>query len=176
MRPVQSVKLLLVLALGSVGACGDDGGHQHVHPDSMVVMDAPAVNMTTALTAMLNADRTLDNAGYGVNTDGTLHVEIHKGGFTGCPEMTSPQQDYTLILGRVPAMTGASATPSSATFLDFIGDMTDNSPQPSTATVKTLTNVTYSAGAYLAIDVSLMFAEGTITGHLYAPHCTSLDG
>ena len=134
------------------------------------------MNLTTALTAMLNANRTLDNAGYGVNADdGTLHVEIHEGGFTGCPEMTSPTPNYTLILGRVPAMTATSAT-SPASFLDFIGDMTDNSPAPSTATVKTLTSVVYSAGMYLTFDVSLTFPEGTITGHLYAPHCPSLDG
>lgn len=166
---VQSVKLLLVLA---VTACGGDDGNSI--PDAAI--DAPAVNMTTALAAMLNANRTLDNAGYGVNSDdGTLHVEIHTGGFTGCPEMTSPTPDYTLILGRVPPMTAASAT-SPGTFLDFVGDMTDNSPAPSSATVKTLTNVLYSAGAYLTFDVSLTFPEGTVTGHLYAPHCISLDG
>lgn len=167
---------LLVFSLSALAACGDDGGSP-VRPDAAQVMiDAPMVNMTTALTAMLNANRTLDNAGYGVNADdGTLHVEIHKGGFTGCPQMTSPTPDYTLILGRVPAMTAATAT-SPATFLDFVGDMTDNSPAPSNATVRTLTNVTYSAGAFLTFDVSLMFGEGTITGHLYAQHCTSLDG
>ncbi len=169
---MQSVKLLLVLA---VAACGGDDSNS-IPDAAQQQSDAPVVNMTTALAAMLNATRTLDNAGYGVNSDdGTLHVEIHKGGFTGCPEMTSPTPDYTLILGRVPPMTAASAT-SPGTFLDFVGDMTDNSPAPSSATVKTLTNVTYAAGAYLTLDVSLTFPEGTITGHLYAVHCTSLDG
>jgi hypothetical protein len=174
MRRVQSVRLSLVV-VGALAACGDDGGHQHVQSDA-APGDAPPVNMTTALTAMLNASRTLDNAGYGVNADdGTLHVEIHKGGFSGCPEMNSPTPEYTLILGRVPAMTASTAT-SPATFLDFVGDMTDNSPAPSSATAKTLTNVAYSMGAFLAFDVNLTFAEGTITGHLYALYCPSLDG
>lgn len=162
-----------LMLLAAIAACGGDDAP--ANPDAAMPMIDAQINMTTSLAAAFNANRTLDNAGYGVNADdGTLHVEIHKGGFTGCPQMTSPTPDYTLIIPRVPAMSATTAT-SGATFLDYKGDML-NGVAPVTATSVTLTNVTYGAGAFVSFDVNLTFAEGTIVGHLYAIHCTSLDG
>ncbi len=164
-------RLFLLLAIAACG--GDDSPVQQ--DAAMQEIDAQQINMTTSLAAMFMANRTLDNAGYGVNTnDGTLHVEVHKGGFTGCPQMNSPTPDYTLIIPRVAAMSAPTAT-STASFLDYKGDMLTGIA-PVSATSVMLTNVSYSAGAFLKFDVQLTFAEGTITGHLYAQHCTSLDG
>jgi hypothetical protein len=154
------------LVLLAVAACGDDGSS--AAPADAAISDAP--NTTTAVVAMLNATRTLDHAAYGINAD-----DVHKGGFTGCPEMTSGQPDYTLILPRIPALTATSAT-TTAPFLDFIGDMTDSNPAPSTASAVSLTAITYSVGVYLSFHVSLTYPEGTAAGPVYAPYCPSLDG
>lgn len=157
-------------------ACGDDGGGSTVDAriaDTMGMIDA--INMTTALTATINSTRELDRAYYGVNSDGTLRVEAYKGGDPGCPTMNSATPDYTLILGRVPAMSSASAMSPSSLF-DFTGDLHDLSPAPLTATTVSLTDVVYTPGSFVTFDANVTFPGGTLTGHLYATHCTSLDG
>lgn len=132
--------------------------------------------MTTALVATMAATRTLDRAFYGVNADdGTLHVEIQKGGSTGCPEMTSPTPEYTAIIGRVPAMTAATGT-SGGNFLDYQGDMLPSMMLGQAASSVALTNIVYTVGASVGLDVTMTFPAGTVTGHLYAIHCDSLDG
>ena len=131
--------------------------------------------MSTALTATIKSTRVLDVAYYGVNANGTLYVEAYKGATPGCPDMNTPAPSYTLILGSFPAMTAASAT-STANLFDYIGDLHDSFPQPLAATSVILTNVVYVANSHVALDASLTFPGGTLTGYLYATHCTSLDG
>lgn len=131
--------------------------------------------MTTSLSAMLLETRVLDRANFGLNADNTLHVEAHLGGDTGCPTMSSPAPDYTLVLGRV-AMSPATSSPSAtANFLDFVGDMLTNMALGQAATAVTVTPVAYEPGTFVALDVMLTFPDGTLTGHLYATHCDSLD-
>lgn len=123
---------------------------------------------TTALTATFMATRTLDVAYYGVNSDFTVYVEAYKGAATGCPTMSSPSPEYTLILGKV-----SDQGTSPASFIDFKGDMLPT-VEPATATSVTLTPVSASE-TFVAYDVMLTFASGTIEGHFYATHCASLD-
>jgi hypothetical protein len=155
-----------------VAACG---GSSQSEPDAAREIDG-AVNMSNTLTATMQATRMLDRAFYGVNTDdGTLHVEINKGGDTGCPQMNSPTPEYTLIIGRVPAMTAASAT-SPGTFLDYQGDMLPDGVLGAPATAVILSAISYTAGVSVALEVSMTFDAGTVTGHVFATHCDSLDG
>jgi len=155
-------------------ACGGGDSKPAVTTNDAMI-DAP-INTTTALTAAMLNTRTLDHAIYGVNNDdGTLHVEVHKGGDPGCPTMTSPTPDYTAIIGRVPPMTAATAT-SVANFLDYQGDMLGGATLGAAATMVSLTSVVYTVGISVALDVSLTFAAGTVTGHVFATHCDSLDG
>lgn len=124
---------------------------------------------TTALTATFMATRTLDVAYFGVNSnDFTVYVEAYKGAAAGCPTMNSPSPEYTLILGKID-----DQGTSPGRFIDFKGDMLPT-VQPATATNVTVTPVAASE-TFVAYDVMLTFASGTISGHFYATHCTSLD-
>jgi len=170
MSAVRSAVLISVLA-----ACGGDDSMSMTMADAPTVMpDMQVISMTTALTATMAATRTLDRAFYGVNADTTLHVEINKGGDTGCPQMTSPTPEYTQIIGKVPAMTAANAT-STANFLDYQGDMLPSPMLGQAATSVNLTSVVYQVGMFVALDAQLTFPAGTVNGHVYAIHCTSLD-
>ena len=157
------MKRLLVL----LAACG--GGSDSPTQDAAI--DA-TVDQSTSVTATFMATRVLDHAFYGVNADdGTLHVELDKGGDGMCPTMTSPQPQYTLILGRLDPL--PMTTP--ATFLDYVGDMLGNALNAS-ATSVTLDDIVYVPGSSLSVTVNATFDGGTASGHLYAPHCDSLDG
>jgi len=134
------------------------------------------VNTTTSLTATMAATRTLTLGFYGVNADdGTLHVEVNLGGYTACPEMNSPSPKYLVILGRVPPTSQATAT-SPGNFLDYEGDMLPSPMLGQQATSVALTSVVYQVGTSVALDAMLTFPAGTVTGHIYATHCASLDG
>jgi hypothetical protein len=174
-------RVVLLLALG---ACGDDATKA---PDAAVsidaAIDAPAGGLattctgtcaTTALTAMIAATRSLDLAYYGVNASGTLHVEVYKGMQPGCPTMTSPTPDYTLILGAVPAPMSTAMVTSPGNVLDYKGDLLGG-PLGKAASTVMLTPVAYNAGMFVALDATLAFNPGTATGHVYATHCASLD-
>ena len=148
-------------------------------PDAPKAIDAApdsAVNTTTAVTATMAATRTLTLGFYGINADdGTLHVEVNLGGYTTCPEMNSPTPKYLLILGKVPPMSAASGT-SPGNFLDYEGDMLPAPMLGQQATAVTLSDITYEVGTFVALDMMLTFPAGTVTGHVYATHCASLDG
>jgi hypothetical protein len=163
------------LAVLALAACG---GSSSEMIDAAVAIDAApdaAVNMTTSLVVDMMQTRTLNLGIYGVNADdGTLHVEVNLGGITTCPDMNSPTPDYTLILGRVPAATAATAT-SPGNFLDYKGDMLGG-PLGQAASAVSLSNVVYAAGTFVALDGMLTFPAGTAMGHIYAKYCASLDG
>jgi hypothetical protein len=166
------MRALVVLALA---ACGNSSSDPT--PDAGVDGPAPdaAINMTTSVVVTMMATRTLNLGIYGVNADdGTLHVEVNLGGVTTCPEMSSPTPDYTLILGRVPSATAATAT-SPGNFLDYEGDMLGG-PLGQAASSTSLSSIVYTAGAFVALDAAVTFPAGTAMGHLYAKHCASLDG
>lgn len=123
---------------------------------------------TTALTATFMATRTLDVAYYGVNSDLTVRIEAYKGAAVGCPMMKLPVSEYTLVLANA----GAQGT-SSGSFIDSKGDLL-GSATPVMATTVSLTPVAASE-MFVAYDVMLTFAAGTVNGHLYATHCSALD-
>jgi hypothetical protein len=177
---VSCSRVVLLLALA---ACGDDAT---TAPDAAVSADAAidgapglattctGACATTALTAMIAATRTFDLAYYGVNASGTLHVEVYKGMQPGCPTMSSPTPDYTLILGAVPAPTSTAMTTSPGNVLDYKGDLLGG-PIGKAASSVMLVPVAYQAGMFVALDANLAFAPGTATGHVFATHCASLD-
>ncbi|MFN0252974.1 MAG: hypothetical protein ACKV2T_39230 [Kofleriaceae bacterium] len=177
------MRALLLLALV---ACSDDGGT----PVDAAVQGDGALDAagglattctgacrTTALAATFGATtRTLDVAYFGVTTAGgtqSLYVEAYGGAAAGCPTMSSPTPDYTLIFGSVPMPTSTAVLTSVANLIDFQGDLLP-SPAPVRATVVTLTPVAKNT-MELALDADLTFGSGTLAGHLYATHCDSLD-
>jgi hypothetical protein len=173
-----SFGLLFVLA-----ACGDDAATPQ--PDAApVAPDAPAglsmtctgACQTTNITAAMSMTRTLDHGIYGINRTpaGALHIEVHKGGTTGCPTMTSPTPDYSLVLGSMPIPTSTAKATSPGNLLDFKGDLLGGPLGKAAATVM-LTPVAYKDGDFIALDIDLAFSPGSATGHLYATHCASLD-
>lgn len=175
------------LALLALAACGgDDGGTAapDAAPDAALVSDAPTDGglptactgacRTTALTATFGATtRTLDRAYYGTNADASLHVEAYKGGDPGCPTMDSATPDYTVILGEI-VLPDPGSSPGN--LLDFTGDLVDG--PIAHATMVTITPIAADPAdspPFIALDASLTFDTGTITGHLFATHCASLD-
>ncbi|NVB83459.1 MAG: hypothetical protein HOV81_34115, partial [Kofleriaceae bacterium] len=107
-------------------------------------------------------------------SDSTLHVEAYLGGGSGCPTMNSPTPDYALILGRVTRPTSAMPSSSPGNILDYQGDLLGG-PLGAAATTVTLTPVAAMDDTFVAFDANLAFAAGTVTGHVYATHCASLD-
>lgn len=172
------MRALAFLAL--LAACGDDGGSS---APADATSDTPPAGLattctgacrTTALTATFGATtRALDVAYFGINTAGSLYVEAYGGAAAGCPTMSSPTPDYTLILGDVPLPTSTAEITSPANLLDFQGDLLP-SPAPVRASAVSLTPVAKNE-TELALDVDLTFPSGTIAGHLFATHCDSLD-
>ena len=130
--------------------------------------------MTTAVIVNIAAQRTLDVAYYGVNQNGSLHLEAYAGAAAGCPTMSSPTPDYALILGAVPVPTDATASTSSANLLDYKGDLLGG-PIGKAATTVALMPTSFAAATHVALDLDLGFNPGTATGHLFATHCASLD-
>ncbi|MDQ3295842.1 MAG: hypothetical protein M3619_04620 [Myxococcota bacterium] len=188
------MKRLVFVALA---ACGGRGGGGDVPVPDASAIDAPdgggfgmcaGTCRTTALTAVFSATRTLDRAVYGfTQSPPTLHVEAYRGGSPGCPTETSPATDYTLILGRVPVPTSTTASTSPGNILDFKGDLLGG-PLGVQATTVTINPVAADVcptcfgmpapsdpDGFVALDVMLTFPNGTVTGHIFATHCDSLD-
>lgn len=189
----------LAFAVGfGLMASGCDAAAPAVGPDAAGALDGglpttcAGACRTTALTATFGATtRTLDRAVYGVTIAAggaaTLHVEAHRGGAAGCPTMTSPTPDYTLILGAVPVPTTAAVATSPGNLLDFVGDVLGGA-LGAAATAVALTPVAADVcpscvgGAapsdpdgLIALDLDVTFAGGTVRGHLFALHCDALD-
>lgn len=161
-------------------ACSDPAS---TPPDAASVDAAVIVDMTMSLTAKFGSvQRTLDRAYFGVTrsaSGATLHVEAYRGGGTGCPTQSSPTTDYTLVLATVPMPSGMMPITSPGNILDFVGHLL-NGPLGAAATTVTITPMATDvcatcSGTFLSADTSITFAAGTITGHLYATHCDSLD-
>jgi hypothetical protein len=120
----------------------------------------------------------IERAVYGLGAGNVLHLEALHGGFAGCPEMSSPTPARTLVLAglRWPA----DATPRTAadglaaTLLDYEGTLLPGAPL-SRASALTVTPVAASPGAFIALELAATFPEGTVSGHVYAVHCASLD-
>jgi hypothetical protein len=63
---------------------------------------------------------------------------------------------------------------ATANILDFKGDLLGG-PLGLAATMKQVDRVAFVEGSFVALDVVLTFSSGTVTGHIYATHCTTLD-
>lgn len=172
--------LLLLVACGGSSASPPDAAVDAVDAAIDTAGGLPATCdgpcRTTSLTAALAATRTLDHAVYGVTTTAagaTLHVEAYGGGAAGCPTSSSPTPDYTLVLGSVPIPASTAPSTSPGNILDFVGDLLGG-PLGAAATTVTITPAALGAD-FVALDLSLVFDAGTISGHLFAAHCDSLD-
>lgn len=138
---------------------------------------------TTSLIATFGGlTRPLDRAQFGTqqgDAGAQLHVESHSGGMPECPSPQSPTPTYSLIVSSIPrgAAGGAASTKDGVTgaFFDFKGDL--SLPPLTKATSVTVTGLvedTATPPAWSAFDVTATFAEGTVTGHVYAAYCASL--
>lgn len=176
------------LAVLVLAACGGGGGDTPPAdaPTGDAAPDAPGGFATctggcrdTSLTAMFAATRTLDRAYYGVTQAPlSLHVEAYANAPAGCPTAMSPSPDYTFILGRVAIPADATPSSSPGNLLDFQGDLLGG-PLGAQATAVTISPVAadrvMAADGFVALDVTATFQAGSVTGHLFATHCASLD-
>lgn len=178
MQPMSMGGRVVALSLALI-ACSDPA----TTPPDAAVDAAVAVDTTTSLVARFGSvQRTLDRAYFGVTrsaSGATLRVEAYRGGGSGCPTQSSPTTDYTLVLATVPLPNVMMPITSPGNILDFVGDLL-NGPLGAAATAVTITPIATDVcatcnGTYLGVDTSITFAGGTITGHLYATHCDSLD-
>jgi hypothetical protein len=132
---------------------------------------------------------------YGLDQDAKgkagIYLEAMHGGFSGCPEQSSPTPDRTLILSGLPLPTvGATVSKSDGlvvTLLDYKGTLLQGEPlSKATASKVTFTAAevcvscvgqtppSHPAG-FVALELEATFDEGTVKGHLYARHCDSLE-
>jgi len=141
-----------------------------------------ACTMTELALTFGSNEAVVDRAQFGFNAPDngkvSLHVEAHFGGDPACPTGASPSPDRTVIFANVPIPTDSTPIENAAvTLLDFEGTL---SPNPfDSATSATLSPVaakpTPTDDAFIAFDVNATFDGGTMTGHIYAVHCDSMD-
>jgi len=168
---------------GPSGA-GADSGIESV--DASIVdagnIDAPLV-FTSNAGDPLPVSRSA--AGITVGTPNVLYVEAWEGGFTGCPEQSSPTPDRTFIVSGV-VLDGRTEQDQglSATLLDFEGNILPSGTPFSRATLVRVTNIDDDLCApdsdcddadRIGFDVEAVFSEGTLSGRVDARHCGSLD-
>ncbi len=114
-----------------------------------------------------------------------LHVELHAGGDVACPTQSSPTPDRTVVLAglKLPLdagqLYGADAGLKS-TLLDFKGALVSvpflRARETSVLAGASRACDTCASGEmYLSFELDARFDAGTITGHVYAEHCPSLD-
>ncbi len=143
---------------------------------------------TTSLVADFGGKkRTLVRAQFGTQQgDGgaQLRTESHLGGAPACPTQQSPTPDYTLLVTSIPRGGPAGRKLSdtngvTSAFFDFKGDLGLAAPSGITKAVSVNITVvgedTATPPTWVALDVSAMFREGEVTGHLYAEYCQSLS-
>jgi hypothetical protein len=131
---------------------------------------------------------------YGVDRDARgnpgVYIEAHDGGDPGCPEQTSPTPDRTLIISGLPLpVSGTPITEADGlvvSLLDFKGTLITSPLAKATASSVTFTAADVcpacvgqpspsDADGFVALDLSATFPGGTVSGHVYATHCDSLD-
>ncbi len=133
----------------------------------------------TRLTASFgDVNETFDLAYYGLESDGTLHLEIYGGAAPGCPESDSPTPARTLVIGAFPAPSDATPLSLSVSLLDFEGTLTEEPILRSSSATATprAARVESTAMGFVRFDLEASFDGGTMSGAVYATHCDSLDG
>ncbi len=112
----------------------------------------------------------------------SLHIEAFIGGDVACPTNGSKTPDRTAIIdGVVPFQDSTKQVDGiTGSLLDFKGDIVTTANPSVKATRIEIVPVAMSlppaASAFVALDVTATYANGgTLTGHLYATHCDSMD-
>lgn len=165
MRAVLTVLLISCASEPPAAATVDAGAD--------VVVDAPLAPQS--LEAQFGDVRApFDRAYYGVR-DGLLHVEAHHGGAPGCPTMTSPTPDRTVVIAGLSAGFVSPRTYSDGvrvSLLDFRGTLTKEPILRATEVTVTESSARPNA---IAFRVAATLPGGTIAGVVRAEHCASLD-
>jgi len=121
-----------------------------------------------------------------------LYLEVYAEGDPGCPSAQSATPLATLILSGVPQSAVPTTVVSSSdglvvTLLDFNANLLAGSPLASASdavfTVEAVDTCTACVGepdpsdtaGFVSFELSATFADGTLSGHVYATHCDSLD-
>jgi hypothetical protein len=141
-----------------------------------------ACTQTNLALTFGSSKESIDRAQLGFNAPAggtqTLHVEAHFGGDPACPTATSPSPDRTVIFGNLPIPTDATPVENTpVTLLDFKGTLSTSPVDKATHAKLTpvAVKVSPATDAFIAFDVEVTFPDGTMTGHVYATHCDSLD-
>jgi len=122
-----------------------------------------------------------------------VHLEAHAGGSSECPTEASPTPDRTVVLSGLTVVdveapsSGPLDSGLSASLLDFEGSVLGGEPVASA----TFVEVTAQSGdvctgcvgqpapsdpdGFVALDLHAELDAGTISGHVFAAHCDSMD-
>jgi len=140
--------------------------------------------------------RTFDRAFFGLvspaqsdSGNWEYYIESGSGDDDACPSKSSPTPRFLLITSGIAPGTSAGevVTPVAATVVDFEGDLLQGSPlsRSETRSLKWIAadgcipcaegTEPDRATRMIAVDIDASFAEGTVSGHVYAIHCDSLD-
>lgn len=138
---------------------------------------------TTAVVTINGVKRTLERAQFGLDADGTFHIEAHEGGDPACPDQTSPSPKRTVIISGVksaaPGTKQTKAEGANATFLDFVSDqLPEGTPfTKGTAVTIEIVAIEGAAGAETEVELEIdaTFAEGSVEGRVFAEFCQSLS-
>lgn len=160
------------------------GADSAAAPDASAPLCEGACQKTALEVDIGGKKRPLDRAQLGTQRSDAgraeLHVEAHSGGTPECPTQTSPTPTYTLIVSSIPrGAAGGKASKSdgvASAFFDFKGDL--GLPPLTKATAVSITSLVEDPAtppAWSAFDVTATFAEGAVTGHIYAAYCASLS-
>jgi hypothetical protein len=108
-----------------------------------------------------------------------ITTEAHVGGAPECPTQNSPTPKRTLIVSGIPVgsagKTLTKADGVAVTLLDFEGLLTDKPLDKATDVKLTVLYFPGDAPENVAFDVEATFEQGTVRGHAYASHCTTMD-
>ena len=127
---------------------------------------------------------TFDRAFYGYNGSNaaptSLRIELHRGGDASCPVMDAPTPDQSAIGSAIPVSNRTVPTSNltaKVSYLDFAGTLTTTAIVRSTAvSLSTITSSFVATDLYVAFDINASLGESiSITGHVFAIHCASLD-
>lgn len=170
--------LRLLMTLAAVAACSGDGDGSGADGSAAgLPTSCDGTCATTDLTADFDGTmRSLTRAHFGINggASPTLYIEAYAGGPSGCPDETSAAADITFVLGNLPAPDSADTIMTAAGLIDLEGALLPDAPTTSTSDAEA-TAAAYEHNTFVALTVAAQFAEGTVSGHLAATHCPSLD-
>jgi len=106
-------------------------------------------------------------------------VEAHFGGAVECPKQASPTPDRTLIVSGIPVGSAGRVLTLgdglAVTLLDFKEALTSKPLDKATSAKLTVVAIEGDPPENVVFDLEATFEEGTIRGHAFAEHCTTMD-